>query len=350
MNLPKDRITKFRRIVEHMEGSASILISQVDPDAIGSARALAWIIGQIRPKNGFEIKTFFAGAISHPQNVALVSKFDLGAKMRPMSSFGPNDNKNVILVDSSSIHDARLGLPTGIRIDPVMVIDHHRGGDVKEGKDSFIWVEDVGAASTLLVILAISLGFQFDDSNITTSTLLALGIHTDTGSLTSYTPKDLVAYSRVASAVPSQELAQLFRYPLPPTYYKNYAKALANEVMVGGTLVTHIGIISAAEGDDISTIADSLIRRTGITLVLVWGIIGGVVRLSARNADITRPLGSFLGATFPRASSGAKLSGDGRGIGGATINLDIGDWMNSETSNEVVALVSKWICSKVFGK
>ena len=347
MNLTEDRITKFRGLIENATGNISIVIAQVDPDALGAARGIAWLVNQLRPKNGLEVNTFYAGSISHPQNQAIVNRFDLLKRMKPMKSFSVCDNHNVIL-DSSSVTDGRLLAQTDQRIDPFIVIDHHRGSEIKERDETFVWIEDVGSASTILTELIQSLGFGFGDTNQTVALLLALGIHTDTGSLTDCFERDRLAYNVLTSAVSNQDLTQLFRYPLPQSHFVNVERALRNKVVQGGKLVTHIGKISSSDGDDLSSIADDLIRMSGVTLVVVWGIIDKMVRISARNADITNPLDIFLRERLPSSSCGAKLSSDGRGIGGGNLTLDLGVWMIEETTEEVVSLVSKWIQTKIF--
>lgn len=349
MPITPARADEFKKAVFAMQGSCSIIMAQVDPDAIGAAFGVAHLITTLRPKNGFEIRIFFGGSVSHPQNRAIINRFDLQKRMKSMKQFTEADSHNVILVDSSSVSDGRLQIQG--KIEPVIVIDHHRGGDVAEGGGRFIWTEDVGAASTLVVELALALEVVFDDSNQTVAVLLGMGIHTDTGSLTDCSERDRAAYNIVVSAIPHQELAQLFRYPLPQSHFDNVRRALENKMVDNGRLVTHIGRIAPEEGDDLSTIADSLIRMNGVTLVIVWAIVDKVVRISARSADITSPLDIFLRDRLPsNASSGAKLSSNGQGIGGATISMDLGVWMVPETTEEIVSLVSKWIQTKIFQK
>jgi nanoRNase/pAp phosphatase (c-di-AMP/oligoRNAs hydrolase) len=143
------------------------------------------------------------------------------------------------------------------------------------------------------------------------------------------------------------ELANLFSYPLPSSYFDNLHKALGRVTQKSGRLVTNIGTIKSEQGDDLSTISDMFIRRDDVSLVVVWGIIGRTVRISARNTDISRPLEAFLKDRFGE-SSGAKLSPQGTGIGGGMISLELGVWMTPDTVPEVEAMVSKHITSLVF--
>ena len=124
----------------------------------------------------------------------------------------------------------------------------------------------------------------------------------------------------------------------------------------GVKLVTNLGVVRPDEGDDLATISDYLIRMQGITLVVVWAIIDTpekdkrMVRISARNADITSDLGAFLRETFPEGSSGAKVSAYGQGIGGGTVNLGLGFWLTRDTAEQAVALVGKLIHTRIFSR
>jgi nanoRNase/pAp phosphatase (c-di-AMP/oligoRNAs hydrolase) len=130
------------------------------------------------------------------------------------------------------------------------------------------------------------------------------------------------------------------------------ARALANKVIHDGRLVTHLGRIKADQGDDISTAADFFIRMNGVTLAVVWAIIEGTktIRLSARCSDTTLPLDAFLRERFPSGSSGAKLSPDGRGIGGGTVSVDFGPGLMEETMDKAIAFISEWIKVVTFKK
>ena len=156
-------------------------------------------------------------------------------------------------------------------------------------------------------------------------------------------------YNKVSSVVDRQELAQLFNYPLPPSYFANFKHALVHERREGSNVVTNIGIVPADQGDDLSTIADGFIRMSGVTLVVVWGIIGNVVRISARNTDISQPLDILLKACFG-PTCGAKLTSIGKGVGGGMLSLELGIWNTPETREQVVAMVDRYIASRVFKK
>ena len=128
--------------------------------------------------------------------------------------------------------------------------------------------------------------------------------------------------------------------PLPPP------RALARELR-GGRLLASVGHIRPEEGDDLSTFANHFLRRDGVTLAVVWGIIDNTVRISARNANLSSPLDAFLHDRFGE-SSGAKLAPDGRGEGGARLRLDLGLWLSDATRSQVEEMVSARLKELIF--
>ena len=327
------------------ERGFAIIITQVDPDAIGSALGLAYLIKQIRGRN--DVVIYYCGAISHKQNQVAMTRYGLYDVFQSIKNWKPDDNRHVILVDSSKVADARLGIE--LKNSPLVVIDHHRDKDVVETGDSFVWVEDVGAASTMVVELFTALEVDFNLLEPVIPMMLALGIRTDTDNLLRGGKRDRLAQALVGNVVNEDEFRHLFNYPLPLTYYSNLRRSLEQVVQKSARLVTNIGIVPSEVGDDVSTIADLLIRQDGVSLVVVWCLLEKEkrVRVSARNTDSSRDLGLFLRERLG-PSFGAKVTEDGKGIGGGSITLDFGFWFNPDTRKETEALVSAYITSAVF--
>ncbi len=290
----------------------SILVTQVDPDALASAFALKQIIG----KNA---QIHYLGEAGHPQNRAMINKFNLSSEMK----HGYPDSNNVCLVDGHSLRDA------GVTINPlVAIIDHHRGTPAPA---EFVIQEEVGACSTLLVEL-------LEDIDERLATLLALGIYTDTRALTSVTERDMSAYQRVYSLCNKQQFLEIINYSLPGSHFKNLTYALNHLTRNDdGKCLVSVGYIDEETGDDISSIADYMMRLDSCSLVAVWGIVNNShVRLSVRSTDLSTPLDQFLAKRF---NGGAKLTPDGVGVGGAII--DLGIWVTESNKEDVANMVTK---------
>jgi len=338
-------VAKFRKIVGSLQGTINILITQVDPDALASAFAMSFLLRFIRG-NGV-VKIFYAGSVSHRQNLTMCNRLGLYDRMRPATDMKDDDFKNLVLVDSSMSIDGRC--LHGKKLNPMIVVDHHFGGDIMDADDRFVLIEKIGASSTLVLELCEDFGVNLGEMDSFIPILIAAGIYTDTLGLTAFMNRDLIAYGKVALVSDQQELMHIFNYPLHESNYKNMRLALENVCRHGAHLITNIGPIDSKDGDDISTAADLLIRMDGVSLVIVWAMIKDrkEVRVSARSTDSSLDLCSYLKERFG-ASCGSKPTPDKKSSGGGTMSLDLGFWLNNHTVPEAVALVNKFIESAIF--
>jgi nanoRNase/pAp phosphatase (c-di-AMP/oligoRNAs hydrolase) len=335
------RLNKFIGISAELKAQTLILITQVDPDALGSAVALAYIIRHTNP--GTKVGIAYCGAIGHPQNRAIVNRYNLKSVLTPISDIKTFEGMSLILTDSSSIDESRI--PAEYRpLNPSIVIDHHRGGITTETEEQFVWVEEVGAASTLVIELgqALSMDFSEDETNL----LLSLGIYTDTKALIGASPRDVEAYSSMMEKVAPETFKSLTKYPLPETYFGHLEHALSKMETQGSRLIASAGIISPDDGDNLAAIADMFIRRIGTTLVVVFGIIGNSVRISARSSDVSMSFDDFLKSRLGQKNAGAKLTPDGIGEGGAQVTFDLGFWL-SNGSPETDKLREEIVCTRM---
>lgn len=347
MNL-EERAQHFRQVLEKHPGTYHIVMTQVDPDALASGFAMAFVLREL----GVEaVRIYTCGGIGHPQNRVIVNRYNLTREMISLSEgddsqeLPQGEDDRLVLVDSSSVMDNRV--PTEIEREPLIVVDHHRGSELQQEEDNFIWIEDVGSTATLMNELMGALDIEVPSEHRHINVLLALGIYTDTKALISANERDREAYGRLTSAIPNPELAAFINYPLPESHFQHLRYALTHMEREGSRLIANAGHLRSEHGDDLSTIADYLLRMDGISLVVVWGIVNGHVRISARNQDLSTPLDDFLRKRFG-VRSGAKLAPDGRGEGGARIELELGFWMGADTQEEIEALVSKKLNAVIF--
>ena len=340
------KISEFENIVNRQTGNAYIIITQVDPDALGAAFGMARIFEHLNKR----VKIFYSGGIAHPQNRAIVNRCNLQSRMKHLSELKEEELRAnfCVLVDSSLISDPRLGELKG-KINPVVAIDHHRDSDIIAGENCFMLVEDVGACCSLVVEMMKAMNIELSEDDKMLATIMAMGIYTDTKALAATHSRDLEAYAFVRQFSSQSDLNQLIDYDLPETFYRNLGEALKNSCQENGRLVTYIGYVNINEGDDLSTIADLLVRSASVNLVIVWGIVGKVVRISARNTDISTSLGQFLRDRFGR-TTGAKLAPDGRGEGGGIIELDLGLWVGETNKGKIVDMVCERIKELVFSE
>src|SRR3989344_7338891 len=99
------RSEKLSQVISALTQPLHIIVTQVDPDAIGSAFALMHII--VSKKKASQI--FYCGNIGHPQNRCVVNKYNLNAVMKSIQTRNAPENTPVAIIDSSTADDARLG-------------------------------------------------------------------------------------------------------------------------------------------------------------------------------------------------------------------------------------------------
>ncbi|MBF0566439.1 MAG: DHH family phosphoesterase [Nitrospirae bacterium] len=329
-----EKIEKFKSALAGFK-SLPIVITQVDPDAIGSALLLRYIA----LRSGVNVDIYYCGYFGHPQNRTIYTFYDLSSIMLPIKEM-PKEVKSCAIVDSSQINDSRL---QGRVIEPAIIIDHH---DVdirlkeKYDENGFVWIDRVGAAATMLAELAFALNIDFLINSME-ATLGALAIFNDTKMLINATARDVTAYSKLLEYADKDIFRQLHSYPLPQRYFEHFKDAINNWKIKESRLVTNIGFISSKESDQLSIIADNLIRMPDIQVAVTWGIVdNSSVRVSARCMDPSLSFQDFLRERFGQ-SSGVKTSTIGVAEGGAFIKLPAGFWSGDDIKGEMLALVKR---------
>ncbi|KWT82962.1 DHH family phosphoesterase [Candidatus Magnetominusculus xianensis] len=325
---------QLKKTIDDMD-TVPIVITQVDPDAIGSAMLLRYIAMKL----GKDVTIYYCGHFGHPQNRTMFTLFDLGSIMFPIKEM-PKEIKSCALVDSSMVNDSRL---MGRVIDPIIIIDHH-DTDLKTREEydenGFILIERIGAATTLLAELLFSMGYTLP-KNSKEATLGSLAVFTDTKMLINATERDVLAYSKLLELADKEVFRQLQSYPLPQRYFEHFKEAVNNWKMKEGRLVTGIGFVSSKDADQLAIIADSLIRMPEIQVAVTWGIVdNSIVRISARCTDPSMSFHDFLTERFGK-NSGVKTSSVGVAEGGAFIKLPSGFWAGDELKGELISLVKR---------
>lgn len=327
-------IEQLKKTIEGLS-TLPIVITQVDPDAIGSAMLLRYIA----MKRGKDVTIYYCGHFGHPQNRTIFTLFDLGSIMFPIKEM-PKEIKTCALVDSSLVNDSRL---LGRAIAPIIIIDHHDvDAKIKEDYDvnGFVLIDRVGAATTLLVELLTAMEYTLPKGS-KEATLGALAIFTDTKMLINATERDVMAYSKMLEVTDKEVFRQLQSYPLPQRYFEHFKDAINNWKMKEGRLVTGIGFVSSKDADQLAIIADSLIRMPEIRIAVTWGIVdNSIVRISARCTDPSIAFHDFLTERFG-GNSGVKTSAVGIAEGGAFIKLPSGFWAGDELKGELISLVKR---------
>ena len=354
--IEETRVEKLRRVVEEASdaGPFSILVAQIDPDAIGSAFGMQEVLSLL----GRTSTIYYQGKVGHPQNEALCNKFGLMGRMKAMPSrydaeAGESGRINIalsnpILVDSSRVNDSRLPFS----FSPMIVVDHHGQSDIgEESVNTFFWVDETaGSACTMVSEILSEISPENWEIKPDLAVLLALGIYTDCKDGLRTGDRDDNAYSWVKRYANSTDLINLIRYKRPFSFLRNLAHAVTYvekyDTYRKGRIMGGLGRIPDKQGDDLAMVADELLRTVGAPLALTWamvevkdpttGLTTTKIRVCARSEDYTTNLAEALGTPFGN-KSGAKTLPDGTAEGGALMEFPgLDPWLKDGEMEEFV--------------
>jgi len=356
------RLDKFKFVVETelkpCKGFVYVILNHVDPDSLG-AHVFTFIFTMlgVLPER---IKVLYAGKISDEQNSAIVFRCELIEKMEPLARYADKFtvNDRFILFDSASAIDGRLKDAAG-KFTASIIIDHHEQ-KVEETENTFVWIEKIGACSTLLVELVKALGLfdhpEFKNHGGFLPTVLAIGIHADTKGLIKCQGRDRRAFVDVSELADENDLEYLINYQVSPEFMEALARAITNKQRRENSVVASVGELAEDESTIIARVADFFIRTKGFNLVLVWGLVDvkdskkgdKIVMISARALGFGDPLDEFLHKRFGDDGGAKSVSKLGLWEGGTQIQFQLGFWNSSSAGAERLALIEKVISDKFF--
>lgn len=308
----------FRKAIESLgkgDKVAIFLQDNPDPDAIGSALGLAWLIRKLSP--GLSVSIYYGGEVSHPQNRTLVNLLNIQMKRvyakREYEEYGLK-----IFVDVASAGKKNLQ-STYVR--PDIIIDHHE--DNPDGEYILKDIRVIGATATIICEYIRALGFDLnpeveEDANVSTALLFA--IENDTGNLVSENTRQLDAdcFLYLLNRVDINILTNVRDYPIPRYFFEMEGTANKNKQIVGSVLVTGLEYLKKERRDALPYIADKFLRMEGIETVVVFGIIEDYLVASLRTTNKSISLNNICHSIFGETYSGAKTRS-----GGARVPLGI---------------------------
>ncbi len=305
----KENLEKTLRSGKKM---AIIMHDNPDPDCISSALSLQLIA----EKMGVTSDLFYGGQIGYSENKVLVEL--LGLTLIPPES-EPDFKKYdlVAFVDHSPWDYTSIARYT----DPDIVIDHHIPTDY-QGR--FVDVrEDAGSTSTILIEYLQLFGIDID-SRLATG--LFYGLLVDTNSFRrGISREDIDALNVLRGRVDTELLSRIergglsrgMRWSQEDTDFLNVVgEAVKNMHVRDKVVFSFVGKVKYR--DAVSNSADFLLKMEKVDVVVVYGIIGDSVYISARSWDEELHVGKLLREAF----KGLGRAGGHPLTGGATIPLN----------------------------
>ncbi len=286
-----------------------------DPDAIGSAFGLSWLLKKLNP--GLSVVIFYGGEISHPQNRTFVNLLNI--QMRRVDNAKDYDEFHLkIFVDVASSGQKNL---QSVTVQPDIIIDHHE--DNPEGDYILKDIRVMGATATMICEYLLKSGLQLNEESeedVNVATALLFAIENDTGNLVSENTRqlDIDCFLYLLKRVDINIITNVRNYPIPRYFFELEEIANQNKKIVGSVLVTGLEFLKPDRRDALPYIADKFLRMEGIETVVVFGIIDDYLVASLRTTNKSISLNSICHSIFGESYSGAKT-----GSGGARVPLGL---------------------------
>ena len=305
------RTRQLQQVLRDIDGHIAVVShDNPDPDAIASAVALS----ELAERTGCTASVCYYGDISHQENRAFVNllEYDL-VNLEVGDEAALDEYDGFALVDHSrpGVNDQ---LPADLPID--IVIDHHpprlpveaRYVDLRSG---------VGATSTLLVDYFERLDIEIPEE---IATGLLFGIRVDTKDFHREVSAD--DFTAAATLVSRADMEALQRIEDPSVSAETLGvigRAIANRHEEGSVLLSCVGELS--DRDALAQAADQLLELEGVHATMVYGVLDGVIYVSARARGTNIDLGEVLRDAFGQIGS----AGGHADMAGAQIELGVLD-------------------------
>ncbi|WP_458187893.1 DHH family phosphoesterase [Haladaptatus sp. NG-WS-4] len=255
-----------------------------DPDCLASALALERIANDADVS---DVTLLYSGDISHQQNRVFVNSLEID--LETFDDIDLDVYDRIALVDSS-IPGENNGLSLNADVD--IVIDHHQGDE--PNAEFIVKREEASSTTTILVEYLYTLDIPLD-SDLATAMLFAIRRET-LDFIRKVTEKEYLAGYYLHSSVDTELLRKMDDPPLSEITIDAIGTAIHTRTTQSAYLVANVG--RTTERDALPQAADYLLKLEGVETVLVFGINGGEIEVSARSTDTRVNLGALLEDVF----------------------------------------------------
>lgn len=302
-----DEIHRLLTRLQQCDSLAIVNHANPDPDCIASALALEEIAIN---EDIYNTKLLYCGDVSHQQNRAFINLLDIPLH-HPSAVPSISEYPSLALVDHSQL-DPEFPHPLEFSIE--IIIDHHAVSGVSDA--GFIDRRpDYGATATIVIEYFRELDFE-PSTKIASALLFAL--HRERlDHARSPTIREYNAASFIHPYADNELIDQLYSAAYTSATLDAISEAIRRREVRGSRLVTSVE--RTTEADALPQAADYLLHLEGVDTVLVEGVVGDAVRISARSVDPQIHLGEILTDAFGDVGS----AGGHQDMAGAQIPLGI---------------------------
>ena len=267
---------RLETLLEICAAASEVLIlphNDPDPDAIGSALALAYLI---REKLGINGLVAYSGIIGRAENKALVRY--LGQPLQRLANSDMETIRPVALVDTQP-GAGNNALPPAARA--AIVIDHHPRQALSKTAIFADVRPEIGATCTMLTGYLQAAGVELPQW---LATALFYGIKTDTlGLARGASSADVAAYFYLQGQVDVEALAEIEQAQLPIEYFQQLDAALHAARLYGDLMISYVP--QAHRPDLAAEMADLFLRLEGTQWVVCIEAYNDELILSVRTRE-----------------------------------------------------------------
>jgi nanoRNase/pAp phosphatase (c-di-AMP/oligoRNAs hydrolase) len=317
-------IAKFRNVLEKHQGERQIIIIQdfPDPDALSSA----WTYQLIAEKYNIQCDIFYAGTLSHQENIALVKLTGLPAKRVTVPSFQEQDlsiYQGSVLVDSQGTNSQLFPIVEQAKIPLIVVIDHH--SKQEDLKAEFIDLRPQARATATILTQYLEAGLlnlnSSNNKHVKCATALMHGLRSDTNRLMQAQEEDFLAAGYLSRFYDSQLLNAVLQSARSRRVMDVIERALRNRMIKNNFSIAGVGYLRYDDRDAIPQAADFLVTEEDIHTAVVYGIVHDqdadieLVIGSLRTSKLTLDPDEFIKEAFGKDTQG-RFFGGGRYMAG----------------------------------
>jgi len=324
-------LTKLERFLSDHGGDRHLVLIQdfPDPDALSSA----WTYQLICKDYDIDCDIYYAGTLSHQENIALVRLTGLPARRwNPQGSSQPklDPYQGYVLIDTQGTTSQLTPLVEAANLPLFLVIDHHA-----PQRDLPAEVVDlrphIRATATILTqYLQSERLMSLDRSNsvhVKCATALMHGLRSDTNHLMHAAEADFMAAAYLSNYYDPQLLKAILQASRSKRVMDVIERSLRNRQVQNNVSIAGVGYLRYEDRDAIPQAADFLLTEDNVHTAVVYGIVHDedeereVVIGSLRTSKITLDPDEFIKEAFGQDNRGRFFGGGRTTAGGFEIPI-----------------------------
>ena len=263
-----------------------------DPDALASAAALKYLVGELLRK---EAHIALGGIVGRAENRAMLTYLNI--TLVPVSEVHFGGDTQVALVDTQPGRPNN-SLPEGLV--PTAVIDHHPAYDEYPGVP-FLDLRDQYGATSTIVTEYLRESKLVPEAKIATA--LFYGIAAETQDLgREATAADIEASHFLYPYTNKRRLSKIENARVPREYFRVFREAIERAALYDKVVVSMLGEVQYP--DMVAEVADFLLRLDQVEWAAAIGTFGSCLHCSIRTIDREVNAGDLLQRVLGSRSAG----------------------------------------------